>query len=190
MQKALSAALTIFLLFVPNLAAQAHTEATTTSPASGETVGAGEQKIQISFTEEVLELADSTELAVSDPDGQMVKTECTGVDKLTIFTTVFLSKAGTHQVTWRTVAKDGHPVSGKFKFKVAADSLKPFSLPACAVGSETPTLTPTPTNSQSPKPVATVDDFNTLNQVLTGIGIVALVAALWYFLVGKKRTKD
>lgn len=159
----------------------AHTDETNTSPAAGETVGPGEQLIQVEFSEKPAQLPDSTEIVVVDSMGTKVPADCTGVDGNSIYTNAFLATEGDYEVTWRTVAEDGHPVSGKFSFKVEGNSETEYVKPACAT--DTPTVQPTP--KEIALPLATQNDEpETANDSLspfigTGIAVIFVATVAW-----------
>jgi methionine-rich copper-binding protein CopC len=68
-KKVLSSLTLVFFLVTATQPASAHTESNSTSPSSGETVSGGEQLISITFADNIVELADSSEIVVMDPDG-------------------------------------------------------------------------------------------------------------------------
>lgn len=96
--------------------ASAHTDIAHTTPSAGATVDAGVQIISIEFSDKILDLADSSEIAVTDSNGDAVELSCVEVKKSALSAEVFLASEGEYKVVWRTVAEDGHPISGKFTF--------------------------------------------------------------------------
>ena len=90
-------------------------------PAADSTVTAPE-KIRLWFTEEPQEGATSIRLV--DAAGDLVESEATeaDADNATIFHTVLTSPPapGLYQVVWRTMAADGHVVSGDYNFSIRA----------------------------------------------------------------------
>jgi len=186
----LTAIAAIFLIAGSVSPSHAHTESETTTPAAGETVAAGEQLVSISFTEPVAKLANSTEIVVTDPSGYTVKTDCTGVEENKIYTNAFLPTEGDYEVTWRTVAEDGHPVSGKFSFSVSGNSEVEYTTPACAI--DTPTSAPTPKAlAGNPEDVVKTEANDALTPFI-GSGIAVLVAAFagWLLLRRKSNSKE
>jgi methionine-rich copper-binding protein CopC len=113
---------TVFALLMFSLSpvspASAHTEIDHTTPAAASSVEAGIQTVSVVFTDKILNLADSTEIVISDADGQVVEVACVEVKNASISADAFFPAAGEYQVTWRTVAEDGHPIDGTFSFKV------------------------------------------------------------------------
>ncbi|MEN9992494.1 MAG: hypothetical protein RLY83_64 [Actinomycetota bacterium] len=96
--------------------ASAHTEIDHTSPAAGTTVAAGVQTISVEFSDKILDLADSSEIVVTDANGDAVELSCVEVKKTSLNAEVYLATEGEYRVVWRTVAEDGHPITGKFSF--------------------------------------------------------------------------
>lgn len=108
----------LLLSLTPASPASAHTEIDHTTPAAGSTVNAGAQNVSIVFTDKILNLADSTEIVISNGDGQAVEVGCIEVKNTSISVDAFFPTAGVYEVTWRTVAEDGHPIDGIFSFSV------------------------------------------------------------------------
>lgn len=98
--------------------ALAHTEIDHTSPSENSSVAAGTQTVSVVFTDKILNLADSSEIVITDGNGDEVATSCLEVKNTSLNIEAFLGSAGDYKVVWRTVAEDGHPISGKFGFKV------------------------------------------------------------------------
>ena len=117
---------TVFALMLMTIApitgASAHTKIDHTSPASGSTVDAGVQNVAVDFTDKIMNLADSTEIVISDPEGNTVENTCVEVKNTSISVDAFLATAGEYQVAWRTVAEDGHPIEGNFNFTVSGSA--------------------------------------------------------------------
>lgn len=115
--KKILVAFTLLLASISSVSvASAHTEIDHTSPSAGATVDAGVQTISVVFSDKILELADSSEIVVTDSHGDAVELSCVEVKNSSLTAQVFLPKEGQYQVVWRTVAEDGHPISGKFAF--------------------------------------------------------------------------
>ncbi|MEY4553912.1 MAG: hypothetical protein RL197_339 [Actinomycetota bacterium] len=185
-KKVLTSLTLIFFLVTATQPASAHTESNTTSPSSGETVAAGEQLISITFADNIVELADSSEIVVVDPDGNFAPTDCSGIENKMIYTNAFLASKGEYQVTWRTVAEDGHPISGKFSFQVSEDAATGYSKPACATDSSEPT--PKVIAAPPAKTVVQTENGFSMPLALGAFAIGASLAIMW--LVRKRRTKN
>lgn len=161
--KKIVAALTlVFLCFAPLNPASAHTEIGRTRPAAGSTVAAGVQTVSVEFSDNILNLADSSEIAITDSSGTVVEASCIEVKKTSISAEVFLASEGEYKVVWRTVAEDGHPISGKFSFTATGNADK-STFVSCkdqaAQGNvviATPKAAPLATNSNQEPPVAGV----------------------------------
>ena len=114
----------LLLSLTPVSAASAHTEIDHTTPAADSSVEAGVQTVSVVFTDKILNLADSTEIVISDADGQAVEVSCVEVKNTSISADAFFPTAGVYEVTWRTVAEDGHPIDGTFSFTVTGTAEK------------------------------------------------------------------
>lgn len=98
--------------------ALAHSEMLKSEPASGATVNAGLEKIGLSFSEpvrvtlaKVTRLDDSTEMpSTSNTKPAFESNYAIAVEPL---------HSGEYQVNWTAVARDGHVMTGQFKFSVA-----------------------------------------------------------------------
>ena len=118
----LSLVATLSLLLGLASPAFAHTKVDKTSPADGDTVAAGSVTLSIGFTDKVLDLADSSEIVLKGEDGSVSGVGCISVAERSIKAEAFVGTAGTYQVSWRTVAEDGHPIDGTFTFTVTGTS--------------------------------------------------------------------
>lgn len=181
--------LSFLTLFSVNVQpASAHTETESTSPSSGETVSGGEQLISISFIDAILDLADSSEIVVVDSEGKVAPSDCSGIEDKKIYTNTFLATEGEYQVTWRTVAEDGHPITGKFSFQVSEDAATEYSKPACATDSPEPTpkvIAAPPANT-----VVEVESGFSLPVYLISFAIGTLLAIMWLVRKRRSRTKE
>jgi len=186
LKKVLTALTIILLMAATGQTANAHTESNSSSPSNGETVTGGEQLISITFADNIVELADSSEIVVVDADGNVVQTDCSGIEKKMIYANAFLPSKGEYQVTWRTVAEDGHPISGKFSFQVSTDAETEYSKPACAT--DTPEPTPKVIAAPPVKNVVQPESNLSLPIALGAIAIGTALAIMW--LVRKRRLKN
>lgn len=188
----LTALAVILLIAIPSKPSFAHTDVVSTTPSAGEAVAGGEQLISVTFNENILNLANSTEIVVVDPTGNPVKADCSGVEDKTIYTNAFLPTQGDYEVTWRTVAEDGHPISGKFTFSVSGDAQTEYTVPACA--SDTPTVEPTPKVIATPLAAAEENHENHnsgLNPFVgSGLAVIAVAVIAWLLFRRKSASKE
>lgn len=112
-----SAAATAVLAATPP-ASEAHTDLVATRPAAGEVVDGAIDRIRLEFATPVLEeftdvvVTSDGPASVASPvvSGGVVEAAVNGLDA-----------AGTYVVAYRTVAVDGHPVTGSFTFDIGPD---------------------------------------------------------------------
>lgn len=181
-----------FLFLLPANPSMAHTEVDSTSPAANETVAPGEQLVSVTFNDKISDLANTTEFVILDPSGNPVHADCTGVEDKGIYTNAFLPTEGDYEVTWRTVAEDGHPVSGQFSFSVSGNAETEYTTPACAT--DTPTVEPTPKVIAMPlaagKEEKEVTSEGLSPFVTSGIALVAVAFVAWLLLRKKVGSKE
>jgi methionine-rich copper-binding protein CopC len=100
------------------VAAVAHTELLGSQPASGQVSATGVDRIRLEFATPVLReftqvtVTGGSPVSVAEPlvSGGVVEAPVSG-----------LHSAGEYVVSYRTVAADGHPVTGSFAFEIEAD---------------------------------------------------------------------
>jgi methionine-rich copper-binding protein CopC len=124
--------------------ALAHTEVDHTSPAANSSIEAGTQTISVVFSDKILNLADSSEIVITDENGEEVVTSCLETNKTSLDIEAFLGTAGDYKVVWRTVAEDGHPITGKFGFTVTGTSDDSAFVSCKDLAAETPVVIATP----------------------------------------------
>lgn len=122
MKKTLLAFALVLVAMTGSSPAFAHTDVDHTTPAASSTVEAGTQTISVVFSDKILNLADSSEFVITDGNGDEVATSCLEVKNTSINIEAFLATAGDYKVVWRTVAEDGHPISGDFGFTVTGSA--------------------------------------------------------------------
>jgi methionine-rich copper-binding protein CopC len=169
------------LIFVSLLAvnpASAHTEIDHTSPSAGDSVQAGVQTVSVVFTDKILNLANSSEILITDEAGQSVETSCIELKNTALSAEAFLGSAGNYKVTWRTVAEDGHAITGTFEFTVTgtADKANFVSCKDLAAQGGTVIAEPKPTKPQveqtsSPFPILFYGAVFLLLVVMVGVEI-------------------
>jgi len=103
--------------------ALAHSDLQSTSPLPGETVEAGRIDVTLKFNEEILAGEGSgAVISVTGPfEGESTEHSDGCVDAIRgslVVEGVSLEQAGTHEVNWRVVSADGHPIEGIYDFTV------------------------------------------------------------------------
>ena len=183
--KVASAILGASLIFGSVSTAWSHTDVSLTSPKDGSAVEAGSNIVSVSFNNEILNLADSSEIVVVDSENRTLKVECLKVDGKEIQAVVYFETAGEYRVTWRTVAEDGHPLTGKFSFEVTGVPALEYVRPACAG----PEPTPEPEIPVEPiQPVASSSTDTTLF-TLGALFLTVTVSIVVYELVRRRKAK-
>ena len=165
--------------------AYAHTDVSVTSPKDGSTVQAGSVVVSVLFNDKILDLADSSEIVVLDSENQSIQVDCTKVEGKELQATVFFATAGEYRVTWRTVAEDGHPLTGKFSFKVSGVPASEYVRPPCAGPEPTsePEVTAEPNaNQNSEQPDTTIFTLGALFLVVT-------LSIVFYELIRRRRAR-
>lgn len=122
LRKVLATLVLLVLTFNPISAANAHTDVASTSPSAGSIVEAGVRKISISFSDKILNLANSSEISITGPSDNEVEIACVEVKDKALSADALLPTQGKYKVVWRTVAEDGHAITGKFSFSVTGTS--------------------------------------------------------------------
>jgi copper resistance protein C len=116
----------------------AHTRLQSSDPADGSSLGAGPQRVSLTFNEP-MQTGFAT-LTVIGPDGRPYQSgEVTANGGTVSIGVAPLGPAGRYEIGYRVVSEDGHPVTGSVAFTLTAPG------PASA--------TPAPT-SAAPAPVA------------------------------------
>jgi methionine-rich copper-binding protein CopC len=129
--------------------AMAHDEVIATTPADGSSVVAGEINVTVTFSEDVMKVADNAgiAIAVTAPDGNVLTHNCLGVDGAVISSTIDIDQPGKYQVEWQSVSADGHPSTGKFAFTATNDNGYVASAPK---GCDPVLIAPAPQNEPTP----------------------------------------
>jgi len=186
-------ALVAALIPVP---ATAHDVLLATDPADGAVLDAAPAQVVLTFSAE--QAGVGAEVAVLGPDGASWSDGPAVVAGTTV--TQLLRSGmpnGAYTVAWRSVAQDGHPVTGTFAFEVAAAEPPADPEPEVAPEPEaTPEVTPTPTPEATPEATATptartddrAGDGAAWPWIAGGAALVVLLAvgvvALWVLASG------
>lgn len=162
--------------------ASAHTEVGKTSPNEGASVSAGVQKISVDFTDKILNLDNSSEIVITRGTGQVVQVSCIEVLETSLQVEAFLESSDTYKVVWRTVAEDGHPLTGEFSF-TATGSGEMGDLVACK--DKASEKKPVATNPASESPGKTRSE----EIVIFVIGGAVVASSVIFWIVRRKKTK-
>jgi methionine-rich copper-binding protein CopC len=145
-------------LLVGAAPAFAHTRLQSSDPADGTSVGAGPQRVSLTFNEP-MQTGFAT-LTVIGPDSRPYQSGEVTANGGTVSVGVApLGPAGRYEVGYRVVSEDGHPVTGSIAFTLTAPgpaAATPTAAPAAAPSSALAapaSSAPAPT-SATPAPVA------------------------------------
>ena len=186
-RKSFSLLATLSLLVALATPAAAHTKVDKTTPGEGDSVTAGNITLAVSFTDKVLDLADSSELVLKGDAASVSGVGCLTVTDRGIKAEAFVGTPGEYKVSWRTVAEDGHPIDGTFAFTVTGTSdgesltCKDGVTVTIAKESEPVVIAPSPNEE--------TNDAGAIYNYLIGGGLVAVVVALVMILRRRKTTK-
>jgi copper resistance protein C len=127
----------------------AHTRLQSSDPADGSSLGAGPQRVSLTFNEP-MQTGFAT-LTVIGPDGRPYQSGEVAANGGTVSIGVApLGPAGRYEIGYRVVSEDGHPVTGSVAFTLTAPG--PAAAPSSALAAPA-SATPAPT-SAAPAPVA------------------------------------
>jgi methionine-rich copper-binding protein CopC len=93
-------------------------------PGDGEVLTTAPSRVTLTFSGDLLQMGAHA-LQVTGPDGQDVTDGDLEVEPTTIAVPVAIPGDGVYDVVWQTVAKDGHPVSGRYQFGVGEVTVTP-----------------------------------------------------------------
>ncbi len=131
-----TAAFALALLAVGAVPASAHDVLAGTDPAAGSVVAGAPSRVRLTFGDPVLD--GSAQIRVDGPSG-VVSTGAVTVTGRTVVAPLAATAApGRYTVLWRATSRDGHPVSGRFTFTLAAPGTAasaPASAPVSAPAS-------------------------------------------------------
>lgn len=105
--------------------ALAHAQLVSANPAAGEVLIESPERIELTFNEDLLDLADGTRVLVVDAGGVDHAAGPPVVEGSTVNASVADLRDGHYQARWRVISADGHPISGAVPFTVgdlAADA--------------------------------------------------------------------
>jgi methionine-rich copper-binding protein CopC len=168
--------------------AAAHAALTGTDPEDGSTVATAPAEVTATFSE-ILD-GDSTEIAVTGPDGAVVDAGPASFDGDTFTQPMRYTGPGDYTVAYRVISEDGHRVDGALTFTVTAvpDELLD---PAAAATTEADAPATEPADDESTSDAAAADgDSNTgavLAAVLLGVLVLVVGAVVGVRVLARRR---
>lgn len=177
-------------LAVPALlpAASAHDTLISSSPATGESLEQAPEMLELTYSDEVLNLSPVVRL--TDSAGEEIFTETPTVSDNTATIDLPPLPADDYQVLWRLVSSDGHPIEGTVDFTVtvgaeataAADSGADEEAPAA--GTEEPSAEATAAE-QADAPQS--ESGLPLGMILGGLALLLVLAVIGAITVRLRR---
>ena len=155
---AMLAAVCLGVLALPALA---HSQLRTAVPAPDAVVTSPPQELVLEFGQAIRVLPDDIELI--GPDGPVAAGPATTAEP-TVVTVPLTGQVtdGAHQVRWRVIGADGHPLEGTYGFSVSLPAATPLASPSAGTSPATappapapPAPTPPATGLTAPAPTAT-----------------------------------
>jgi len=98
--------------------ASAHTDLVQGAPGPGAAVDTAVGDLSLTFTSSLI--GEGTQIVVRDPRGVDHATRPSTLGPQTRVRLKPLTRSGTYSVVYRAVAGDGHPVTGRYSFRVTA----------------------------------------------------------------------
>ncbi|MQA81213.1 MAG: copper resistance protein CopC [Streptosporangiales bacterium] len=169
------------MLFVAAPVAAAHTRLVGSSPTADAAVTSPLRAVTLTFDEQVQERFVT--VSVADPDGRTVSVGEPDVAGEVVRQRVEpFTSTGRYVVGWRVVSADGHPLSGRFAFRVRSGAVGSASPTTRTATGRTPSPTPTP-QARDDRPFVE----RHLGHILLGGAVVAGGAAV---VVWERRRRD
>lgn len=184
-------------LAIPALlpAASAHDTLTSSNPAAGESLEQAPEALELTYSDEVLNLSPAVRLTTSA--GEEIFTETPTVSGNTATIDLPPLPADDYQVLWRVVSSDGHPIEGTVDFTVTVGAETTASAAADS-GAEEPTESEEPTaGTDEPSTEATAAEQADapqsegglpLGMLLGGVALLLLLAAIGAIIVRMRRS--
>lgn len=160
----------VLLAMAATVPAAAHTDILSTDPAEGQNLAEPPEQILLRFNSDLL--AAGGQLRAVDEAGTQVQLGPVQVQKTAMSADWPAAAAnGTYRVSYRAVARDGHPIQGTFSFRVAADPS------ASAVPAPAPTGSPAASPAASPPAQSGSGGSNLLlpGLFLLAVGVVGVL---------------
>jgi methionine-rich copper-binding protein CopC len=179
--------------------ASAHAALVSTDPEDGATVAEAPAEVSATFSE-ILD-GESTEIAVTDPAGEVVAVDEPVFDGDTFTQPMRYTTPGEYTVAFRVISEDGHRVDDALRFTVESipeGLYAPGSEPtADATGddavSQDPTVAATEETSRATGGMGDEEDSNTgaaLAAILLGLLVVVVGGVVLVKTLGRKQKAD
>ena len=160
------------LLFAAGPAA-AHSVVIASTPAPGEQIAQGPERVSLTFNEALQE--SFAALTVAGPDGNLWSKGDPLVEDATVSVAVGdLGPAGEYTIAYRVTSADGHPVTGTQVFTLTQDGPGAPGAAAAAAGAAAPA-------SDSD------EDSGPAVWIFVVVGVVVLAGVLWFVLRKPKK---
>lgn len=160
------------LLFAAGPAA-AHSVVIASTPAPGEQIAQGPERVSLTFNEALQE--SFAALTVVGPDGNLWSKGDPLVEDATVSVAVGdLGPAGEYTIAYRVTSADGHPVTGTQVFTLTQDGPGAPGAAAAAAGAAAPA-------SDSD------EDSGPAVWIFVVVGVVVLAGVLWFVLSKPKK---
>ncbi len=153
-----------------------------TDPPDGAVLDAAPPAVVLTFSAQ--QAGVGAEVVVTGPDGASWSDGAAVVDGAVVTQPLASGMpAGAYTVAWRSVADDGHPVTGAFGFTLDVPDAEPTGEPAEAPGDDpagagAETVSPEPSADPTETPVATATDEEQVGGWTLGHTAAAVLAAV------------
>jgi copper resistance protein C len=174
----------LILLALP-LAASAHSEFVSASPADGSAVTGTPDEIVLTFSAE-LDKAKSSIILLDSTGTQVAKAGVDPADNKVMRLTPPSLEPGAYEIDWTSVATDGDLLRGKVDFTVIAPTPSPSIAPTAtpsAVPTAGPTASPAPTPSPAPSAANTPSSDSGAAVIIPVLVAIVLIAVLGAMLL-------
>lgn len=182
--------LAAFLVLLSPVSASAHDALVSSSPAADESVDVVPATLTLTFSAKLIGGEGSTEVVVTDPDGNQVTDGPAAVDGAIVTQPLKGSgPAGAYHVIWKVVSSDGHPTSGEYFFTVTVGDEATTDEPTAAPTTAAPTAEQTAAPEVTSAPSTDADDSAGTSAAIWIVSIVAVlvVAGVVVWIVMSRR---
>lgn len=165
--------------------ALAHDALSSTAPAQDAVLTTGPDTVSLTLSQPPTDSAtlNLSVITVTDGAGTTVSDGTVTVSGPTLTTKTVPGTPGTHNVLWRAVSSDGHPIEGKYSFTVQGPAQA--STPAAPA-----TAAPTATQATAPAPVPARPPNDDNAPLAVGIALGLLAAGLAATLFIRRRNSN